>query len=334
MAKELSINSLFDSWPTEHILICDTIHVARIEFSGVGVDHVIRKDESVPLVDPICGSVITCFEISIHAEKPGQSAVCSIVERSSVESSIFAVSNEVLVRRVACHLRGLREGFGDLIWLPSTSKKYCTKVVPASDFSGEEEVVLAKSLRAFAQGCVCKAHGIRRALRGLVVPPAIHVKLSNCHAVKVLDLRSDGSVPLTQTILHGGEFGQLSSPVREDAESLRITVLVKLRVVAADHSFCHSLIHRKSGLIPEARVVASLVVCVPKLEIIVLSIRLPLNLVLVKCERRCAVEVSVEADEVAKCRKSIVQDDVHPSLMNLVNGILPYLDRPKVRIKY
>ena len=67
------------------------------------------------------------------------------------------------------------------------------------------------------------------------------------------------------------------------------TVLVKFRIVATIHAVRHICFNRESSLVPEARVVASLVVVVTEVKVPVVPVRLPLYLMLLQGEWRGGV---------------------------------------------
>jgi hypothetical protein len=140
--------------------------------------------------------------------------------------------------------------------------------------------------------------GVNRDLHGLVDAEAIDIQHGDSHAREALEARADRGNPFTQTILHGGELGQLTLPIGENTEGFDITVLVKVAVVAA----LEVGVNAGAVLVPEVRVGARVVVRVAKGEIEIAPGGLPGYLVLRRLERGTGVEVAVEADEIAESK--------------------------------
>lgn len=70
-------------------------------------------------------------------------------------------------------------------------------------------------------------------LCGLVDTDSVNVERGDSQARESRELGHDGGVPFAQTILHGGELGELTLPIRMDTESFHITVLIKVGLETA-----------------------------------------------------------------------------------------------------
>ena len=112
------------------------------------------------------------------------------------------------------------------------------------------------------------------------------------------------------------------------------SVLIELRVVASRHPLCYIIVDPEACLVPEARIVAGLVVIVAKFKIIILSARLPLHLVLVNRKRCGGVKVALETYQVAERSEGVVENNIHTTGVNFINRGTPEIERAKVRLKY
>lgn len=117
------------------------------------------------------------------------------------------------------------------------------------------------------------------------------------------------SDPARKRIYHGqlllrfqcaGEYtlGQLTLEIGEDAESLSVSIMIKLRVIATLHLVRVALINPVTGLVPKPRVGARRIVCVADFKVEVSSVALPYNLMLGKIKRRGCVEEPIESNKV------------------------------------
>src|ERR1700728_4642018 len=121
MAKQLSLKTIMDSWPAKHVLVRDTVHMTRVEFSCIWIDEVVGQEKVVPHVDPVRRGVVTCFQVTVHAEEPRQGPIDRIVECSRVKCFIPSISQEILILRVVCHGEGSCKILGQLVRLTSTA---------------------------------------------------------------------------------------------------------------------------------------------------------------------------------------------------------------------
>ena len=139
--------------------------------------------------------------------------------------------------------------------------------------------------------------------------------------------------PTTQAlVLHGigACTSYLSLPVGENAECFDVTKLVKVRVVTASEFSLYHVVNGKTSLVPKPRKGTGFIVRVPKIEIHISAIRLPLYLVFLNRERRCGVQISIETDEIAHGRHGVVHHHVHASLVDLRDGCPPLFDASKM----
>lgn len=128
----------------------------------------------------------------------------------------------------------------------------------------------------------------------------------------MLQLRADGRIPVAQTVLHGGEFGKLTLPIREDTESLDISVLVEITVVATNKAVIDCRVDLVAIFVPENRIVASLIVFVADIEVEVSPAVFPLDFVFLDGKGRTVVEIALKSDEITEtaaleCKYVVVQ---------------------------
>jgi len=76
-----------------------------------------------------------------------------------------------------------------------------------------------------------------------------------------------GGVPLSQAVLDRGKLGQLPLPVQVEAESLDISVLVKVAIIAPFQLGCHAISGLVASLFPEGGISSGLVVLIAKLKV-------------------------------------------------------------------
>lgn len=122
--------------------------------------------------------------------------------------------------------------------------------------------------------------------------------------------------------------------IRIDTESLSVTVLIKVGVVAAFHLIRVHRIDAKPCLVPEPRILACLIIFVADVEVEVASFALPDCFVFLKRERRGVIQISVEANEIAHRRECIVQYYIHPTTVDLLYDIPPFFDGAVVVVEY
>lgn len=108
-----------------------------------------------------------------------------------------------------------------------------TEGITTRNFTGDEEVFLAKVVSALPGRRSPGSQSVNGDLSGLVDTDGVDIESSDGHAGESGELSHDGRVPFAQTILHGGELGELTLPVGMDTESFHVTILVKVGLETA-----------------------------------------------------------------------------------------------------
>ena len=147
------------------------------------------------------------------------------MKRSTIQRLFAMCSQEVFIIRVVGQRDGLSDVIRNLVGLPSASKVNGRKVVTSCDLAGHEEVVLPILSRALSDKVAKLSLRFDRDLCSFVESEAIDIQHRYCNARKVFDLFSDRRYPFSETVLNGGELGQLALPVGEHTECFGITIL-------------------------------------------------------------------------------------------------------------
>lgn len=114
-----------------------------------------------------------------------------------------------------------------------------------------------------------------------------------------------------------------------------VKYLVELRIIAAFHFVCDITQNRITSLKPESRVVTSFVIVIAKLEVVVLSRGVaPPNLVLSEQEWRRRIEITIERNQISHGGHGVIQDHIHPSVVDCLGGLPPHIDVSQVLIEY
>ena len=119
------------------------------------------------------------------------------------------------------------------------------------------------------------SESIHSRLSRLVVTEAVNIQSLNDVTGVNLDPLSNTGMPFTETILNGRELRQLTLPIRVDTKSLPVTVLIEITVITSNELITNALIDGVTGFVPEARVVASIVIVVSREEVHILAFGFP-----------------------------------------------------------
>ena len=151
------------------------------------------------------------------------------MEGSSVQRIFSLIADKILA--------GARVGSGDdflqilghHMRLLSTSEVDGSEGVSTCDFTGNEEIFFPETPGALPNVVAPIAQGVDRNLGGLVDPEAVNIKHGDGETGEMLDPLSHGWHPFSQAILDGGEFRQLTLPVRVDTKGFCVSILVVMR---------------------------------------------------------------------------------------------------------
>jgi hypothetical protein len=194
--------------------------------------------------------------------------------------------------------------------------------VTVHDFARDEEVFFADFLSTLAHstGEVCLR--LDWNLHSLIHTETVNVEALDPHAGEVVDLCQNAGLPVTKTILDTTELGQLLHPFGVCTESADITKLVEVTVHAALELGHVHIVVLLSILIPELRErnIAVFFKIVRLLEIPVHIFSFVVKLVFVEVEGRTGVLVSVESEHVGHGCEGVLDDNVHASCVDGIDG--------------
>jgi hypothetical protein len=118
---------------------------------------------------------------------------------------------------------------------PSTHVQ-STKGVSTGNLTGDDEVVLAEIGGTLLGMRRPFRHVLNSDLSSFIDTDTVDICGLNEQTTVDLDTVSGFAVPFSKTILHRGEFGQLTHPIGEDTECFDITVLIELRGITTSLS--------------------------------------------------------------------------------------------------
>ena len=107
-----------------------------------------------------------------------------------------------------------------------------TKRVSTSNFATDEKVGLSQIRSALPDSRSPGGHRVNSNLSSLIDTDGIEIESLDGKTRKLDEPIQHTLLPLSKTILHGSELGQLTHPIRMHTESFKISVLIKVRSLA------------------------------------------------------------------------------------------------------
>ena len=106
LTELLSLCTICQTGPSEHILITRSKHVSRVKFVGLRIQEFIGHNHFVPCSDKVDIDIVSHVQVSVHTQESTKRSVDRVVESCRIETCIPFITQEILAL-VLSHVDGI-----------------------------------------------------------------------------------------------------------------------------------------------------------------------------------------------------------------------------------
>lgn len=211
LSQLLTLSSVCQTRPSEDILIGGPIHVTRVKVVGLRVKEFVGNDHFVPRSNKVNIDIVGYLQVTVHTKESTERSIDGVVECCRVKTGNTFISQEISL------ILGKLNRLGEIGWLQggcsSSTDVQSTKSVTTGDFTRNEEIVLVELPSTLPGRVGPFSHEVNSDLSSFVDTDTINIERFDGETTKTFQFGSGVRTPFSETVLDGGEFGELSLPI-------------------------------------------------------------------------------------------------------------------------